>query len=140
MSILDTFKKDNKNKKVVKDEKKSTKVKEDKGRKDKTKSKKAVARVFSSAYRVVINPTISEKATFLSAENKYVFEVYKDVDKKQVKQAVMDIYGVEPIKINIINVLGKERRYGRYSGRTKNRKKAIVTLKQGQNIQVYDGV
>lgn len=135
MSILDTFKKDDKNKKAGLDEKKPKKVKEDKG-----KSKKAVARIFSSAYRVVINPTISEKATFLSAENKYVFEVYKDADKKQVKQAIKDIYGVKPIKVNIINVLGKERRYGRYSGKTKNRKKAIVTLKKGQNIQVYEGV
>jgi len=142
MSILDSLKKGKKDKKgaAKKDSKQADKPKAVKDKKDKVKSKKTVSRIYSNAYRTIINPTISEKATFLSAENKYVFEVYRDADKKQVKQAIMDIYGVEPVKINMINISGKQRRYGRYTGRTKDRKKAIVTLKEGQNIQVYEGV
>lgn len=142
MSILDSLKKGNKDKKkdTTKDKTKSEGLKSEKKKKDKGKSKKSVARIYSNAYRTVINPTISEKATFLSTENKYVFEVYKDANKKQISQAIKDIYGVEPVKINIINLSGKQRRYGRYTGRTKDRKKAIVTLKDGQNIQVYEGV
>ncbi len=140
MSILDTFKKGKKEGKSEKVNKKSDVVKVDKNKKAKEKAKKPVARINSSAYRVIVSPTISEKATYLTAENKYVFEVFQDADKKQIRQAIKDIYGVDSVKINIINLSGKKRRYGKYQGRTKDKKKAIVTLKQGQNIQVYEGV
>ena len=102
--------------------------------------KKKTARIDSGAHRILIKPLISEKATFLSGENKYVFEVNRQATKKEIKQAVKDVYGIEPIKVNVISVEGKARRYGRTLGRTKNRKKAVVTLPAGQNIQVYEGV
>jgi len=141
MSILNKFKKDKKQEsKGVREPKKKESKDDSKKVQEKSKSKKAVARVDSSSFRAVVNPIISEKATYLSAENKYVFEVFKNSNKKEISQAIKDIYGVEPVKVNIINVLGKTRRYGRYTGNTKDRKKAIVTLKQGQTIQVYEGV
>jgi len=109
-------------------------------KKKSSQGKKKTARLDSGAYRVLIRPLISEKATFLSGENKYVFEVSCQATKPEIKQAVKDVYGVEPIGVNVISVGGKARRYGRTLGRTKNRKKAIVTLSAGQSIQVYEGV
>jgi len=149
MPILDALKKKDSKKKTsakssprsVKDvkNKKVTKTAITKGKKAQTK-KKNVAQVASGAYRVLVKPLISEKATFLSGENKYVFEVTINSTKKEVAQAVKDVYGVNPIKVNIIKVLGTARRYGKVSGRTKNRKKAIVTLSEGESLQLYEGV
>lgn len=122
--------------------KRSAKLKTtDKTAKKKSSSgKKKTARLDSGAYRVLVKPLISEKATFLAGENKYVFEVDRRATKKEIRQAVKDVYGVEPIKVNVISVEGKARRYGRTLGRTKSRKKAVVTLSPGQSIQVYEGV
>lgn len=92
------------------------------------------------AYRVLIKPVVSEKATFIGQFNQYVFEVHPSTNKIVIKKAIQALYGVEPIKINIINVSGKSVRYGRNKGKTKRWKKAIVTLKQGQSIQVYEGI
>lgn len=149
MSILDALKK--KDSKKISAKSSPRKVKDDKKKKPASKAvakkdkkpqtkKKNVARVASGAYRVLVRPLISEKATFLSGENKYVFEVTTNSTKKEVAQAVKDVYGVNPVKVNIISVLGKERRYGRVSGRTKNRKKAVVTLPAGESLQLYEGV
>lgn len=102
--------------------------------------KKKAARIDSGAYRILVRPLISEKATILASENKYVFEVNRQATKQEIKQAVKDVYGIEPIGVNVISVEGKSRRYGRTLGRTKNRKKAIVTLPEGRSIQVYEGV
>ena len=62
------------------------------------------------------------------------------MNKVEVKKAIRTIYNVEPIKVNIANFSGKSVRYGRIKGKTKNWKKAIVTLKQGDKIEVYEGV
>lgn len=92
------------------------------------------------AYKVLIRPLITEKASYLKAENKYLFEVNKFANKNEIKKAVFHVYGIWPENIHIINLRGKEIRYGRSSGITKSRKKAIVTLKQGDNIEIYEGV
>ncbi|MBU1178340.1 50S ribosomal protein L23 [Patescibacteria group bacterium] len=102
--------------------------------------KKKTARIDSGAYRALVQPLISEKATFLSGENKYVFGVNRQATKREIKQAIKDVYGVEPSGVNVISVKGKSRRYGRTLGRTNDHKKAIVTLPAGQSIQVYEGV
>jgi len=92
------------------------------------------------AYRILIKPLITEKGANLSSENKYVFEVAPEANKIEIKKAIKNVYGIEPININIINIPGKEVRFGRTKGRTKDRKKAIVTLKKGEKIEVYEGV
>ncbi|PLX26362.1 50S ribosomal protein L23 [Candidatus Parcubacteria bacterium] len=105
--------------------------------------KKIVARKESrpgSAYRVLIRPIISEKATIGASQNKYVFEVYTDANKVEIKKAVLEIYGVMPESVNIINHRGKSVRFGRKFGRTKDVKKAVVTLKKGDNIKLYEGI
>jgi large subunit ribosomal protein L23 len=71
---------------------------------------------------------------------KYVFAVSPKANKVEIKKAIRTIYNVDPIKINILNLSGRSVRYGRTSGRTKNWKKAVITLKKGDKIEIYEGV
>ena len=92
------------------------------------------------AYKVLIKPLVTEKGTFLATDNKYIFEVGIKANKKQIRKSINNTYNVDVVKVNIIPVKGKSVRYGKVKGRTKNRKKAIVTIKKGQTIEVYEGV
>ncbi len=92
------------------------------------------------AYKVLIKPLVTEKAADLGALGKYVFAVNPKINKIEVKKAIRTIYGVEPVGVTILNFSGKSVRYGRVSGRTKNWKKAVVTLKPGDKIEIYEGV
>lgn len=92
------------------------------------------------ASQVLLKPLVTEKGAYLASVNKYIFEVYGSANKIEVKKAIQALYGVAPIKVNIINTAGKNIRYGRTTGRTKDKKKAIITLAKGQAIQVYEGV
>lgn len=92
------------------------------------------------AYKVLVKALITEKASYLKSENKYLFEVNSNTNKNEIKKAIYHVYGVWPTKINISNLGGKNKRYGRNTGVTKARKKAIVTLKQGDSIELYEGV
>jgi len=110
-------------------------------KKDKlSKLKKVNKHDTKEAYRVLIRPLITEKASFLKVENKYLFEVNKKTNKSEIKKAVYHVYGVWPTKVNIINLQGRDVRYGRTHGLTKAVKKAMVTLKQGDSIEIYEGV
>jgi len=86
------------------------------------------------AYRVLERPQITEKATMLSSSNKYVFRINPRSNKNEVKKAIEKVYDVKVLKVNIINNFGKKRRYGQIMGRTKDWKKAIVTVAEGQRI------
>jgi large subunit ribosomal protein L23 len=92
------------------------------------------------AYCVLVKPLITEKASVLASQNKYVFVVKKDTNKVEVMKAVSEVYGVKPTTVNMIRMEGKDVRYGRYSGKRSDWKKAIVTLPAGKTIQVYEGV
>ena len=94
----------------------------------------------NAAYKILLRPIISEKATIGVSQGKYVFEVSPKANKVSVKKAVQEIYGVEPIKVNMINQIGKFDRRGRQTGRTKNTRKAVVTLKKGETIKLYEGI
>ena len=87
---------------------------------------------------VLIKPVITEKATIISEQNKYVFKIAQKANKNQVIEAVKAIYNVEPTKVNIINVRGKERRLRLGTGFTSAWKKAIVTLKDGDKIDLFE--
>ena len=93
-----------------------------------------------NAYKVLIKPVVSEKASFIGQYNQYIFEVALKANKIEVKKAIKALYGVDAIKVNIVNISGKNIRYGRQRGKTKKWKKAIITLKEGQSIQVYEGI
>ena len=92
------------------------------------------------AYRFLLRPIISEKATVGAADGKYTFEVSMDANKVAIKKAVQEVYGVEPADVNIMNKRGKTVRFGRKHGRTKNIKKAVVTLRKGDSIKLYEGI
>lgn len=93
-----------------------------------------------TAYRIISKPLITEKATELTALNKYIFVVPVSANKKSIAERIFGIYGVKPEKINIVRRSGKLVRYGRRTGVTKSYKKAIITLAQGDKIEVYEGV
>ncbi|MFH1890848.1 MAG: 50S ribosomal protein L23 [Candidatus Kuenenbacteria bacterium] len=88
----------------------------------------------------MIRPLITEKVNILGSFNQYVFEVSSIANKVEIKKAIQQVYGVKPIKVNVANVLGKNIRRGRSISKRKNWRKAIVTLKQGDKIEVYEGV
>lgn len=94
----------------------------------------------SLAHRILLRPMISEKSTVGVSLNKYVFEVHPKANKVEIKKAVEAVYGVKPLDVNIINVRSKSVRFGRHSGRTKALKKALVTLKKGDSIKLYEGI
>jgi large subunit ribosomal protein L23 len=88
--------------------------------------------------QVLVKPVITEKATIISEQNKYVFEVAQRANKDQISQAIKAIYNVVPLKVNIVNVRGKERRLRLGTGYTSAWKKAIVTLKDGDKIDLFE--
>ncbi|MBT4849636.1 50S ribosomal protein L23 [Candidatus Parcubacteria bacterium] len=103
-------------------------------------AKKVTAKPSGYAYRVLIKPIISEKATMGTSLNKYVFEISAKSNKIEVKKAIEEIYGVVPVSINVLNQRGKSVRSGRRFGRTKDIKKAVVTLRKGDSIKLYEGI
>ncbi len=82
---------------------------------------------------------LTEKASRLREDhNQVVFEVAMKANKIQIKDAVQQLFGVGVVAVNTSNVRGKERRMGRGHGKLHNWKKAVVTLKEGDDIQFYD--
>ena len=102
--------------------------------------KEDVKKTHGDAYKNLIRPIITEKVSFLGMYNQYVFEVSAKTNKVEIKKSIKSLYGISPIKVNIINVRGKVTRHGRTTGKRKNWKKVIITLKQGDKIDVYEGV
>ena len=89
---------------------------------------------------VIIKPIITEKATILSEQNKTVFKVHQNANKLTIKKNIEKLFKVEVIKINIINQKTKlKMRQGKKSYKT-GYKKAIVTLKKGQSIDLTTGI
>ena len=88
----------------------------------------------------IVSPTITEKATSLSEFNKTVFRVHKGASKNSIKKSIEKIFKVSVIKINTINLKGKTKLVkGKKSSRP-GYKKAIVTLKKGQSIDLATGI
>ena len=79
-------------------------------------------------YDVILKPVITEQSMDYAEAKNYVFKVAVDANKTEVKAAVEEIFGVDVAKVNIMNVVGKRKRMGRYEGMTAASKKAIVTL------------
>ncbi|MFA6322402.1 MAG: 50S ribosomal protein L23 [Candidatus Buchananbacteria bacterium] len=106
----------------------------------KAEAKKELKGKSLQAHLVIIKPLVTEKAAHLAALNKYVFSINPKMNKIEVKKAIRSIYHVEPLSVNLANCGGKNVRYGRSHGKTRNWKKAIVTLKAGDKIEIYEGV
>ena len=90
--------------------------------------------------QVLLAPQISEKATFIAEKNEQVvFKVASDATKPEIKAAVEMLFKVQVESVQVANVKGKEKRFGRFIGRRKGWKKAYVSLKPGQEINFAAG-
>ena len=88
------------------------------------------------AYRILKSPHITEKASRLAKENQYIFKIFSQANKIQVKKAIEELYNVDVLKVRIIRIHSKRKRVGRLEGKKKGYKKAIVKIKQGQKIPI----
>lgn len=91
-------------------------------------------------FDVLLSPHITEKATLLSEQNKVVFKIALDASKDEVASAVEAIYNVKVTKVNTIVTKGKTKRFKGIKGRRNDMKKAIVTLAEGQSIDITTGL
>ncbi len=91
-------------------------------------------------YEVLRRPLITEKSADLQSQSKYAFEVAGEANKPQIKQAVEKAFDVKVTAVNVMRVPGKTRRIGRRQVLTSSWKKAIVTLKPGDKIKLFEGV
>ncbi|MCJ7763693.1 MAG: 50S ribosomal protein L23 [Dehalococcoidales bacterium] len=91
-------------------------------------------------YEVLRRPLITEKNTSLQTQGKYVFEVAGRANKLQVKQAVETAFKVNVTAVNVMTVPGKKKRMGRREVQNPSWKKAVVTLKPGDKIELFEGV
>ena len=90
---------------------------------------------------IVRRARITEKGTRIrESQNGYLFEVARDANKIQVKQAVEAIFNVKVSTVRTLRVHGKPKRVGRHAGHRPDWKKAIVTLKKGQTIELFEQV
>ena len=88
----------------------------------------------------IISPNVTEKATSLSEYNKIVFKVTKGANKNSIKKSIEKIFKVKVVKINTINLKGKSKMVKNKKAYKPGYKKAIVTLKKGQNIDLTTGI
>lgn len=85
---------------------------------------------------LIKKPLVTEKSTALSSAGKYVFVVKPEATKPEIKKAVGALYKVEAVRVNVVNRRGKAKRIGALRGSQRGYKKAIVTLRKGQKIDI----
>ena len=88
---------------------------------------------------VLLAPVVSEKSYSLIADRKYSFRVHKDAHKTQVRQAVEELFGVKVENVNIAHVRPKPKRRGAIRGVKPGWKKAVVQLRKGDSIEIFEG-
>ena len=88
---------------------------------------------------ILIKPVVSEKSYHQIQENRYTFKVHKDAHKTQVRQAVEELFDVTVTSVNIVKVQSKPKRRGMIRGRKPGWKKAVVQLREGETIEIFEG-
>ncbi len=88
---------------------------------------------------VLIAPVVSEKSYSLITDRKYTFRVHEDAHKTQIRQAVEQLFEVQVQSVNIVKVQSKPKRRGMIKGRRPGWKKAIVQLREGHEIEIFEG-
>ncbi len=91
-------------------------------------------------YNVILSPVITEKSTLGSEHNQVTFKVAKDATKPEVKAAIEELFGVKVKAVNTLNQKGKVKRFRGRLGKRSDVKKAIVTLEEGQTLDVTTGI
>ena len=88
---------------------------------------------------IIVSPLVTEKSTLLRETlNQYCFVVRSDANRSEVKKALEETLNTKVEAVRIVNVMGKEKRLNRFIGRRPDWKKAIVTLKEGQKLTIFD--
>ena len=107
-------------------------------KKAKAKTAAVVARAYH--YDVIVSPIVTEKSTAASEHNKVMFNVHLDATKADVKSAIEALFNVKVAKVNTLRRLGKIKRFRNTTGKLSDTKKAIITLAEGQQIDLSSGV
>ena len=89
--------------------------------------------------QVLISPVVSEKSYGQIVENRYTFKVHKDAHKTQIRQAVEELFDVKVERVNVIKVQAKPKRRGVFKGTRPAWKKAVVQLRAGDTIEIFEG-
>ncbi len=141
MAFKDLFKRKKKEEvKEKKEEKKEVEKKPESVKKEPVKPvKKTKPSLKGFAYQILKSPHITEKATGLVKENKYVFKVYPRANKTEIKRAVSLLYNVDVLSVKIIKVPPKKRIFKGIKGERSGYKKAIVEVPKGQKIDIASG-
>ncbi|MDQ3609943.1 MAG: 50S ribosomal protein L23 [Actinomycetota bacterium] len=92
------------------------------------------------ASQVIIRPVVSEKSYVLATADKYTFRVHPEAHKTQIRQAVETLFDVHVVEVRTISVRSKPKRRGYTSGRTRAWKKAIVQVRPGESIPIFQGL
>ena len=90
--------------------------------------------------QVIIRPVVSEKSYVLATADRYTFRVHPDANKTQIRQAVEALFDVSVLEIRTASVKSKPKRRGHTAGRTREWKKAIVQVREGDTIPVFQGL
>ena len=94
-----------------------------------------------AAQDIILKPVITERSMDDLQVGKYTFKVAKDANKTEIKKAIETLFNVKVAKVNTLNVNGKDKRVGRYAGKTSDWKKAVVTLTADSNaIEFFEGM
>ena len=94
-----------------------------------------------TAREIIVRPMITEKGTLLkSVGNQYLFHVDRRANKIEIKNAIQEIFNVQVVSVRTIRMPGKKKRMGRFEGKRPDWKKAVVTLKEGESIELFEGV
>ncbi|MBA3748961.1 MAG: 50S ribosomal protein L23 [Solirubrobacterales bacterium] len=90
--------------------------------------------------QIIIRPVVSEKSYVLAAAGKYTFRVHPDAHKTQIRQAVESLFSVGVLEVRTMSVKSKPKRRGAIKGRTRTWKKAIVQVRPGDSIPIFQGL
>jgi large subunit ribosomal protein L23 len=90
--------------------------------------------------QVIIRPVVSEKSYVLSALHRYTFRVHHEAHKTQIRQAVEALFDVHVVEVRTSTVKSKPKRRGTTSGRTRSWKKAVVQVRDGESIPIFQGL
>ena len=91
-------------------------------------------------YDVIVSPVITEKATRILENNQVIFKVSKNATKREIKNAIEALFKVKVDRVNTINIKGKQKMFRGMKGKRKDFKKAIISLSEGQSIDLSSGV
>jgi len=93
-----------------------------------------------NAAQVIIRPVVSEKSYVLATADKYTFRVHPDAHKTQIRQAIEELFDVKVVDVRTMSVKSKPKRRGFTAGRTRSWKKAIVQVRPGDSIPIFQGL